>query len=157
MSIHKHEWLVDGGSLSEEGKRITADFQTALNDILSKTEVREMTFSEVQTLGANLHKMVGDAISDRITGRIQFANSLEQMTDAQFEAYLKVKYGSVWSRVTLTPEELARIRPLTEAHIKRAMQVDDRCTGFMWRDEYGQEAFTHNEFDYCPIHDFKNK
>jgi hypothetical protein len=116
-----------------------------------------MTFSEVQTLGANLHKMVGDAVSDRISNRIQFANSLEEMTDEQFEAYLKAKCGTIWNLITLTPEEMARIRPLTDEQIKKALQSDDRCTGYVWRDEYGNESFTHSEYEFCPIHDIKNK
>ncbi len=157
MSNEKKNWFQGNGFLSEEGKRMLIDFRDALDNILSKDEVREMTFAQVQTLGSNLHKMVGDAISDRISNRMQFANNLEKMTDEQFEAYLEAKYGNIWRFITLNPEELARVRPLTDEQIKKAMQPDDRCTGHMWRDEFGNESFTHGEYDFCPVCDVKNK
>jgi hypothetical protein len=116
------KWFKEGGFLNEEGKRVLIDFRSALDNILSKDEVREMTFSEVQTLGSNLHKMVGDAITDRISARMQFAKALEEMTDEQFEAYLKAKHGSVWNLITLLPEELARVRPLTDKQIEDAIE-----------------------------------
>ena len=38
----------------------------------------------------------------------------------------------------------------------RAKSIDDItnvCTGHYWRDEFGNEAFVHDEFIYCPVHD----
>lgn len=39
----------------------------------------------------------------------------------------------------------------------RNHQADDiaQCTGSLWHDEYGNEAFTHGEYTYCPVHDRK--
>lgn len=121
MSNEKKSWFEGNGFLSEEGKRMLIDIRDNLDNLLSKDEVREMTFAEMQTLGSNLHKMIGDAISDRIASRMQFAAKLEAMTDEQFEAYLEVKYGNVWRFITLAPEELARVRPLTDKQIKDAV------------------------------------
>lgn len=118
----KKSWFKEGGFLSEEGNRIVMDFRAALENIMSSDEVREMSFAEVQTLGSNLHKMVGDEVTNRISARLQFAKKLEEMSDEQFEAFLKAKHGSVWQLVTLLPEEIQRIRPLTDKQIEEAAE-----------------------------------
>lgn len=113
MSTDKFKsWFKDAGVLNEEGQRATIDFRSDLENLLAKDEVREMTFAELQTLGSNLHKLIGDAISNKISSRMQFANALEQMTDEQFVAYLRAKHGELWSVLTLLPEEIQRKRSL---------------------------------------------
>lgn len=36
---------------------------------------------------------------------------------------------------------------------KTVIPAGPACTGFVWKDEYGNEAFIHSEFDFCPVHD----
>lgn len=40
-------------------------------------------------------------------------------------------------------------------HQNAPPEVKEQCTGHWWRDEYGSEAFVHDEFTYCPTHDKK--
>lgn len=37
----------------------------------------------------------------------------------------------------------------------QSAEKPDECTGHWWRDEYGNEAFVHDEYTYCPNHDKK--
>lgn len=50
---------------------------------------------------------------------------------------------------TLSNEIHARSHQSVEA------EKPAECTGHWWRDEYGSEAFVHDEFTYCPAHDNK--
>lgn len=106
----KKSWFTETGFLSEEGKRVVMNFRSALEDIMSSDEVREMSFAEMQVLSSNLHKMVGDEVTNRVSNRLRFEKQLAEMTDEQFEAYLKAKHGSIWEYITLLPEELQRLQ-----------------------------------------------
>lgn len=41
--------------------------------------------------------------------------------------------------------------------LKDKRYIEPGCTGHYWHDEYGNEAFVHDEYTYCPVHDGKSK
>lgn len=120
--IDMSKWFQENGFLSEEGKRALIEVRDELENVLGQDEVREMSVQELQTLQCNLMKMVGDAMSQKIAYRQQISNEYAHLTDDQFYAYLQEKYGSLWQFMSLTPEELARIPPLSEEDIKKALE-----------------------------------
>ena len=48
--------------------------------------------------------------------------NLDQMTDTEFETYLKEKYGDNWFLVSLTPEEFARCPRTSPEEIKELLR-----------------------------------
>jgi hypothetical protein len=100
----------ENGFLSEEGKKVLQPLHDGLTEVMSSVEVRNLSLQELQTLQANLAKLVGDAVSDKI--------------------YVTNYQGT-------------------------KTETLPGCTGHWWRDEYGSEAFVHDEFTYCPVHDSK--
>ncbi len=97
------------GFLTKEGERFTSDFRYGLEQIMSSDEVGDMSLAELHTLQANLTKMVGDAISKRVSRNMRLENQLAAMTDEEFYAHLKEKYGDNWILHSLEKEERARI------------------------------------------------
>lgn len=61
----------DGGFLSEEGKEMVRPMAEGLMQVLASEEVGSMSVGELQTLQANLAKMVGDCMSAMIYFRNQ--------------------------------------------------------------------------------------
>ena len=110
-----NNWFKGNGFLSEEGVRAIMDFRYGLDSIMEKDEVRNMTVAEVQTLQANLAKLVGEAFSKHLSRRVQEANALESMSDKEFEKSLEDKYGKIWAELTLSPEEVIRAQSLRKA------------------------------------------
>jgi hypothetical protein len=100
------KFFAENGSLSDEGKLLVSPFAEALKHLLE--EAGDLTVSEFRILGANLTKMVGDSIfeaSKNVKPRDTF---LWGMSDAEFDGYLKNKYGSKWMLATLTSDEFRR-------------------------------------------------
>jgi hypothetical protein len=97
------------GFLTKEGERFTSDFRYGLSQIMSSDEVADMSLGELQTLQSNLAKMVGDAISKRISHNLQLESQMNAMTDEQFYAHLQEKYGDNWILHSLEKEERARL------------------------------------------------
>lgn len=110
-----NNWFKGNGFLSQEGDRAILDFRYGLESVMEKDDVRNMTVAEVQTLQANLAKLVGDAFSKHLARRIQEANALEAMSDKEFEKLLVDKYGKIWPELTLSPEETIRASSLKKA------------------------------------------
>lgn len=134
----------DNGLLSEHGQVVTSPVKLAVYKLLwQDEEIKQMDESQLRVLGGVLQKIVADQISDRIQHKKEVAKNLAAMEDAEFERLLKKKYGDRWMLVSLEPEELDRV------------SQDNPCTGHNWRDEFGNEAFTHDEYTYCPVHDKK--
>lgn len=107
-----NKWFKGNGFMSEEGNRALLDFRYGLDSVMEKDDVRNMTVAEVQTLQANLAKLVGDACSKHLARRIQEANALAEMSDKEVEAYLVDKYGKIWEQLTLSPEEQVRVNSI---------------------------------------------
>jgi hypothetical protein len=61
----------DNGFLSEEGKKVLQPLHDGLTEVMTSVEVRNMSVQELQTLQANLAKLVGDAVSGAIFVRNQ--------------------------------------------------------------------------------------
>jgi hypothetical protein len=112
----------DNGFLSEEGKKVLQPLHDELMELFSNPEVRNMSVSELRVLGANLAKAVGDLTSGAILARNQMAAKLAAMSDEQFEAYLKARYGEGWMFQSLTPEELERAPRLQTEEIMNTLK-----------------------------------
>lgn len=112
----------ENGFLSEEGKQLLAPVAEALSKVFSSLDVREMSESQLRILGSSLQHLVGEATSNVIQNKNEITRRFESMTDEQFEAFLKVKYGDKWMLVSLTPEEFARIRPISREEIEKALE-----------------------------------
>lgn len=104
----------ENGFLSPEGKSVVAPLEGALEALLSSPEVREMSETELRTLGGVLSNIIGNAISNVIVSRSVFQSNLDKMTDEQFELFMKTKYGDRWILQSVLPEELKRSARLNE-------------------------------------------
>lgn len=56
----------DNGFLSEDGRKVLQPLYDGLVEVMSSPEVRAMSVQELQTLQANLAKLIGDAMSGAI-------------------------------------------------------------------------------------------
>lgn len=139
----------EDGNLTEYGdKLLREEFDMEVKLWLKQANSE----TEVQILGSLLAKRVGDLVNEQLSTKKAYQGKLDKMTDDQFEAFLKIKYGPRWPLITLTTEELERSK---RCSFYRKLEQDDRCTGHWWHDEYGQSSFVHDDFTYCPIHDSK--
>lgn len=123
------KYFKDNGFLSEDGKKLVQPVHDSLMEVLTSKEVRhEMSEAEIMTLGSNLAKAVGDHISELLFAKRQPSNQYTDMSDEQFEAHLKAKYGDKWMLVALTKEEFARLPKPSDEEIKEAWQkgIQDR-------------------------------
>ena len=112
----------DNGFLSEDGKRMLLEFNTAIDNLLATDEVDDMSETEIRAMGSVLAKTIGDAIANRISRKLQEKNKFESMSDDDFEVYLKNKYGDNWAFMTLTPEEFERVPTLDLDKLFKDMQ-----------------------------------
>ncbi len=124
-----NKFFKDNGFLSEEGEQLTGDFRSALTKLFARRDdVHKMSVSELQSLGANLAKMVGDAVSkqiqvldDKARNKAALARKLADMTDEQFYAFMTAKYGDRWQLVSITDEELERCPRMSEEQMQKVM------------------------------------
>lgn len=134
----KSKWFKENGFLSDEGDKAFLEVKTELENLLDTDEVRDMTISELQTLGSCLAKLTADRIHDKIVHRQRMTSELETMTDDQFYAYLKDKYGEhVWQFCTLSPEELARCPVPSLADFEKIMQENAKNFEFHYPTKIG--------------------
>lgn len=103
----------DDASLTEEGKSIFLDFNIGLSRAMHSDQAHDMGEDELLILSTHMHKVIGDAITNRISCKRQLKAKLQVMTDQEFDTYLKAKYGDNWFIHGLEPEELARV-PLSD-------------------------------------------
>lgn len=113
----------DNGFLSEDGKRMLLEFNTAIENLIATDEVDDMSEAEIRAMGSVLSKNIGDAVANRISRKLQEKNKLTAMSEKDFEAYLKNKYGDNWFFMTLTPEEFDRVPTLDFDQIYKDIQV----------------------------------
>jgi hypothetical protein len=121
------KWFKGNGFLSDEGKEALKNFREAMEEILASEEVEEMKVSELQTLQSNMSKMVGDAVSNVLQAREEIeadkrSNPLWKLTDEEFYASLKEKYGEKWMLVGLTKEEFARCPRPSRKQLREAWE-----------------------------------
>ena len=114
------------GVLTEEGKTLLLDFNTALDNLMASDNVMDMTENDLRLLGSYLSSVIGNRISKRISTKLQTKSQFDAMTDDEFYAYLQQKYGQLWRLLTLTHEEYHRVPQLTDEEIKSALEEGAR-------------------------------
>ena len=82
----------------------------------------------LQTLHSNMSRMVGDAVANVVQAREEIEadkrnNPLWKLTDEEFHASLKEKYGEKWMLVGLTKEELNRCPRPSRKEIREALEM----------------------------------
>ena len=107
-----NKYFTGNGFLSEDGKRLVEDFNFGLAGTFLQDAVKNMSETELRTLGANLNKIISDLISNTILAKNNLRKELESMTDDQFVAYMKAKYGKNWMLLSITDEEFNRVKML---------------------------------------------
>lgn len=110
------------GFLSEEGRQFLEPFQSALQKILYSPELRELSDQEIKILGSILISQVNDAISKKSQHKTETIKQFQNMSDAEFELYLKNKYGKNWASTSLTDEEFERLPNLSPETIKATIE-----------------------------------
>jgi hypothetical protein len=115
-------------NLTPDGKRVFVEFDTALHNIMHCDQVNDMTESELLLLGTHMHKIIGEAITKKISQKKQLQHRLAAMTDQQFQDYLKDKYGEMWFITSLEPEECERV-PLQD-YDKMLEEIETAITNF---------------------------
>lgn len=101
--------FLENGLLNKAGEKYTSGVRGAIQEIMESDEIRDMNEAELRALQSNLAKMVGDHFGKLIARNMQFVNQLNAMTDEQFYAHLKEKYGDTWILNSLEKEERDRI------------------------------------------------
>jgi len=99
--------FLENGSLSDEGYKLVMPIVAGLHFLMEDT--KNLSVSELRILGANLAKLVGDQIFQAIKIRSDRDKFFDDMPLAEFEGYLKSKYGDKWQLTTLTPDEFRRL------------------------------------------------
>ena len=114
--------FTENGNLNENGKKVTAPLASALEHIFASYEVKDMSIDEMRSFGASLAKIVKDEVSNRIQGKLDVKTKFGHMTDDQFNAYLRVKYGKEFALKTLTPEEFDRLPLIPKEVFDKALE-----------------------------------
>ena len=122
-------YFKESGFLSKEGESLLTNFKSSIEMLFDTDEVQELTEAEIRILGSNLLNMVSDKVSRYLAFKKRRATQFDELTDQQFEDYLKEKYGDLWILMSLTEDELARCPVLTKAEIKKAIEegMNDRA------------------------------
>jgi len=118
MSIYFKE----NGFLTPEGEMLLVTFKGAIESLFDSFEVQDMMESEIRVLGSVMTNMVGNTVSKHVSAQKQDSGRFAEMTDEQFDAYLKEKYGSLWMCAALSEEELARCPILSKTEIRGAIE-----------------------------------
>jgi hypothetical protein len=61
--------FVDNGLLSDQGKQLLKPVSESINKLFQSHEVKNLSVTQFRTLGANLAKIVGDAVSDYLINK----------------------------------------------------------------------------------------
>ena len=61
--------------LSEQGDQLVSDFKKSLADMLNTSQVKGLSKTQLQVLGSNLNKIVGDAINQSLIAGLEQKNS----------------------------------------------------------------------------------
>src|SRR5271163_1601740 len=103
------KFFTDNGTPIAEGQKLLDTVKSATQDLMESDVIYRMDQAELLTLGGHLAKIVGEAISRKITYKLRLTHRYQSMTDDEFRAHLKDKYGECWPIVSLEMEELQRM------------------------------------------------
>ena len=112
--------FTDNGFLNHAGKEAFGQVQAALDSTLSDV-CRDMSEQELLMVQAVLAKMVGDTMSSYMQSKRDLKNKFAAMSDEQFDAFLKAKYGDKWRFISLTKEEYERVPRLTQEEVRESL------------------------------------
>jgi predicted house-cleaning noncanonical NTP pyrophosphatase (MazG superfamily) len=112
----------EDGTLSLYGKKVFEQLHYTLSEKIASPEVRALTHNQLLILKSHLSQLVGDLISEIALDKKQSASYLSSLTDEEFEAYMKNKYGEHWEFEACTPEELDRVKPISKEELEAAME-----------------------------------
>jgi hypothetical protein len=87
------KWFKEAGTLTEDGMSGTMHFRSGLEDVMLRIEIKDMSTPQLQTLKSIMTKMVGDAVSDVITQKVQLGTKFQSMSDEDYYKYLDDRYG----------------------------------------------------------------
>src|SRR5271170_1453769 len=104
-----NKFFTDNGTPTAEGQKLLDIVKSATQDLMESDVVYHMDQAELLILGGHLAKIVGEAISRKITYKLRLTHRYQSMTDDEFRAHLKDKYGECWPIVSLEVEELQRM------------------------------------------------
>lgn len=116
-----NKFFKDNSYLSDEGKQILKPLSEALEKVFGTQDIKDMSVQEMNVLGSNMAKMVGDFVFEKTRAKNDLTRKFNEMNDPQFEAYLKAKYGEMWMLTSLTTEELDRLPHIPKETLDRAM------------------------------------
>lgn len=91
------------------GKHAIIPFTVTMEKIFSSEYVKDMTVDETKNLIKNLYSIMEKMLSKRIEGKEKLIAQFAGMSDEQFMAYLKVKYGKDYMLTSLPIEEYNRL------------------------------------------------
>lgn len=116
------EKFFDDKGPTDYARRVMLDLTYGLDQLMSSDIVCDMDVQELYILQSHLAHIVQEAVSKKISKKLQQELAFEQMTDDQFYDYLKEKYGTIWQLVTLTKEEYNRVPRLSDEDIRKAIE-----------------------------------
>ena len=102
-------FFTETGTPTAEGQKILGTVKLAIQDLVESDAVYRLNQAELLTLGGHLAKIAGEAISNKIAYKLRLTHKYQSMTDDEFRAYLKDKYGNCWPIVSIEVEELQRM------------------------------------------------
>ena len=117
-----NKFFDEKGNLTEWARRVMLDLTYGLEQLMASDDVCNMTESELRNLGSHLAAMMGNAVSNKISRKLQKQTVFDAMSDDEFYAYLKEKYGNLWQVLTLTEEELRRVKPISHEKIEELLK-----------------------------------
>lgn len=110
------------GTLTPEGKRLILHYTGAIDILFNTEECADLSMDELKVLQTNMLAYLNDKFARRLAHKQAIIDKLNQMSDQEFEAYLKEKYGSVWPLLTLSHEEYARVPVLSQEKIEQLLK-----------------------------------
>jgi hypothetical protein len=108
--------------MNSENEEILLPVTQSIEKLSSSLAVKEMTIAQLRDLGNSLHDMIENIIFEKVKARTEIALKFQNMTNEQFEAYLKAKYGDKWMFTSLTPDEFARVPNLSQEDLEKALE-----------------------------------
>lgn len=97
------------GHPTKMGRYAVIPFTVTMEKIFSSEYVKYMTIDETKALIKNLNSIMEKMLSKRIEGKEKLIAQFAGMSDEQFMAYLKVKYGKDYMLISLPVEEYNRL------------------------------------------------
>lgn len=117
--MNYQELVSETGFLTPKGKELANQkvFQGA-KELLDMME----TEIELRIMAGTLSKHIGDLVANKLAEQNQKRSELDAMSDQEFEASMKAKYGENWMLKSITPEELRRCPVISKEKLQAAFQ-----------------------------------